>query len=184
MGNVAEDSGCVRRLGALAISAAATATLVLGGCQAGHPGASAATATAVRPPTASPPDGSLFDCLTAAAPPTCYGVPQFRVAYGIQPLLDRGINGRGETVVLPEPAQKPSAQGVSDVRQDLALFDRLFGLPAARLQVITSLDRAASPYLSGHEEAGDAEMVHAVAPDAAIRVILLPAMSSAHGIAA
>jgi subtilase family serine protease len=176
MRNVAEDSGCAQRFRALAISAAAV-TLVLGGCQAGHPGASAATATAARPPTASPPDGSLFDCLTAAAPPTCYGVPQFRVAYGIQPLLDRGINGRGETVVLLEPAQKPSAQGVSDVRQDLALFDRLFGLPVTRLQVITSLDRTATPYLSGNEEAGDAEMVHAVAPGAAIRVILLPAFS-------
>jgi subtilase family serine protease len=162
---------------ALAISAAAAATLVLGGCQAGHLGAGTAAATATGPATASPPGGALFDCLTAAAPPICYGVRQFLVAYGIQPLLDRGINGRGETVVLPEPAQKPAAQGVSDVRQDLALFDRLFGLPAARLQVITRLAGAASPYLSGNEEAGDAEMVHAVAPGAAIRVILLPAFS-------
>ena len=184
MGNVAEDSGCVRRLGALAISAAATATLVLGGCQAGHPGASAATATATGPATGSPPSGAFYDCLTAAAPPTCYGVRQFRVAYGIQPLLDRGINGRGETIVTPEFAPSATTPQVTDIRQDLARFDRLFGLPAARLQVLTRFAGASSPDLAGGEEAEDTEMVHAVAPDAAIRVILLPAMSSAHGIAA
>lgn len=33
---------------------------------------------------------------------TCYTPQQLEVAYGVQPLLQRGIDGRGETVVLPE----------------------------------------------------------------------------------
>jgi subtilase family serine protease len=36
---------------------------------------------------------------------TCYTPGQIQVAYGIRPLLDRGIDGRGETVVLPELAR-------------------------------------------------------------------------------
>ena len=69
------------------------------------------------------------DCLTTSQ---CYAPRQFRVAYGIQPLLDHGIDGRGETVVLVEfVAPAGSAPRVTDIRQDLARFDGMFGLPAA-----------------------------------------------------
>jgi subtilase family serine protease len=98
------------------------------------------------------------------------------VAYGIQPLLDRGIDGRGQTVVITEFANMPqeTSPQITDIRQDLALFDTVFGLPAAQLQVDTSLASSASPWLAGGEEVEDAEIVHAVAPGAAIRVILIP----------
>ena len=99
------------------------------------------------------------------------------VAYGFQPLLDRGIDGRGQTVVLMEFANvppQPASPLVTDIRQDLALFDAEFGLPAPRLQVDTSLAGSAWPWLAGTEEVEDAEIVHAIAPDAAIRVILIP----------
>ena len=98
------------------------------------------------------------------------------MAYGIQPLLDDGIDGRGQTVVLPEfaataPASPPK---VTDIRQDLADFDSRFGLPPARIQVITTLaGSSASPWLAGIEEVVDTEMVHAVAPDATIRELLV-----------
>jgi subtilase family serine protease len=115
----------------------------------------------------------LPDCLAPGAPVACYTPGQFRVAYGITPLLDRGIDGRGETVVLGEIAPGPGP-GTSDIRQDLALFDRRFGLPAAHLEVSTRLAGAVSPYLASVEELGDAEMVHVVAPGAAIAIILLP----------
>ncbi len=168
-----------RRCRTASAGAALVSLLVLGGCQSGAPASGGATTTgtsttpAPAAPTTSPPAGTLPDCLTMT-PPWCYRVPQFRTAYGITPLLDRGITGRGETIVLPELSQTPGAS-TSDIRQDLALFDGLFGLPAARLQVITRFAGAAEPYLSNTEEAGDAEMVHAIAPGAAIRVILLPA---------
>ncbi len=147
------------------------------------PGRSTGTGGATAPTTPSPPAGAAADCL--ASRPPCYAPRQLRVAYGIQPLLDRGITGRGVTVVLPEAAesgqqQPPAVTGpelppaVTDIRQDMADFDRRFGLPPARIQVITTLaGLSASPWLAGPEEVGDTEMVHAVAPDATIRELLV-----------
>ena len=86
-------------------------------------------------------------------------------------------------MVLQEFARKlgPDPQSnvpVTDIRQDLALFDAVFGLPAAHLQVDTRLAGSASPWSATGEEVEDAEIVHAVAPDATIRVILIPQQSS------
>lgn len=105
---------------------------------------------------------------------TCYTPAQLRVAYGIAPLTSRGIDGRGETVVIPALAESQAdPPTVSDLRQDMADFDKLFGLPAPRLRVVTSLGGPASPWLSYGEETLDAEMVHAIAPGAAITIVLL-----------
>jgi len=126
--------------------------------------------------------GPVFDCLTLASP-TCYSPRQFRTAYGIQPLTDRGITGRGETVVMPEFAATPGEAGVTDVRQDIARYDSVFGLPAVNLRVITTLAPGASPYQAPGEYSGDVEIVHAIAPQAAIRVILIPlGVSFAQGV--
>jgi subtilase family serine protease len=136
---------------------------------AGGTGTSHITATA----TGSPPLAET-DCL--AFQPPCYTPQQIRAAYGIQPLLDRGVDGRGVTVALPEQAETGPAQTpeVTDIRQDVADFDRRFGLPPARIQVTTTLaGSSASPWLASEEEVEDTEMVHAVAPDATIRVILV-----------
>ena len=128
------------------------------------------------------PRRTITDCLTLPTSP-CYTPAQLRAAYGIQPLLDRGITGRGQTVVLPEfptPAESPSARrdapvwASSDIRTDLARFDGLFGLPAAKLQVVNTLAHAPSPWLASDEEVGDTEVVHALAPNAAIREVLIP----------
>ena len=132
------------------------------------------TGTGATAPAPSPPGAVSADCL--ASRPRCYAPRQLRVAYGIQPLLDRGITGRGQTVVLPEfpPSAAGSPPAVTDIRQDLARFDALFGLPAARLQVVNTLAHAASPWLASTEEVGDTEIVHALAPGAAIREVLIP----------
>jgi subtilase family serine protease len=115
------------------------------------------------------------DCLTAS-PPGCYTPQQFRTAYDIQPLLDRGIDGRGETVSVivfaADPATPPPV--VTDIRQDLATFDSLFRLPPARISVVNTLARASSPWDATLEEIMDTEIVHAVAPGAALRVVLMP----------
>ena len=57
----------------------------------------------------------------------------------------------------------------------MADFDSRFGLPPARIQVIrtTLAGSSASPWLAGVEEVEDTELVHAVAPDATIREILV-----------
>jgi subtilase family serine protease len=163
------------------VAAAAVAAALLGGCQAGSAIAGSATATTASGKAAAdagsgPAAGT--DCLVTGAPVTCYTLRQFLVAYGIAPLLARGTDGRGQTVVLPEFAPV-AAIAASDIQRDLAQFDRLSGLPAARLDVDTQLDPGASPDLAGKEEAGDAEMVHGIAPGAAIRVIMLPQFTGA-----
>ena len=187
---------------------------------AGCTGSSGSSATATAR-TTTPALSAASDCLLP--PAACYTPYQFRVAYGIQPLLDRGIDGRGETVtvldsavppdapppdapppdapppdapppdapppnapppnapppnapppsvrVVPAPGQAP---GATDIRQDLKAFDSLFRLPAARIQVVTSLAGSASPWQAGGEEVGDLEELHMVAPAATLRVVLMP----------
>jgi subtilase family serine protease len=161
-----------RRRGQALAGACTVAALALSGCQGGGPAKPAAATPGAATSTAAPQSGTLSDCLTLA-PALCYGVRQFLTAYGVEPLLGRGTDGRGQSVVLLEPTT-PNGSTTSDIRRDLALFDGAFGLPAARLQVITRFAGSDSPYLAGGEEAMDAEMVHAVAPAATIRIVVLP----------
>jgi subtilase family serine protease len=142
-------------------------------------GAAQAAVSSTGAVSASSSSSAAINCLHIG---DCYTPSQFRAAYGIQPLLNRGIDGRGETVVLPELAAKlpASPQDFSDIRQDLARFDSQFGLPAAQLKVVTSLAGSASPWLADGEAVEDIEMVHAVAPDATIRVILVSPTATAN----
>ena len=158
--------------------------VLIAGCTGGS---SSPAATA---PTRPALTGTLAGCLQP--PATCYAPHVFRVAYGIQPLLERGIDGRGETVTVlaapaapgppsiqctgrcPTPAGNPSPD-TTDIRKDLAAFDHMFGLPAAPVHVVTTLAGAASPWQATDGEAQDLEMVHMVAPAASLRVVLLPA---------
>ena len=89
-------------------------------------------------------------------------------------MLQSGIDGRGETVTAVAPVPVPG-QGLSDIRQDLAAFDSMFHLPAARIEVVTSLVHSASRWQATGEELGDLEAVHAMAPAATLRVVLFPA---------
>jgi len=159
----------------VAVGVAAAGTLTVAAVTG--PVASASTAASGAghaTATARGAAGPAYDCLTLASP-TCYSPQQFRTAYGIQPLTDRGITGRGETVVMPEFAATPGESGVTDVRQDIARYDSVFRLPPARLRVVTTLAPGASPFQAPDEYYGDVEIVHAIAPQAAIRVILIPA---------
>ncbi|HEU5385501.1 MAG TPA: S53 family peptidase [Streptosporangiaceae bacterium] len=129
--------------------------------------ASSAAASGAAPLNCAPPDVKLIPCFSPRA---------YEVAYGVAPLLSRGIDGHGATVVIPALAQVPEARGgPTDIRQDLATFDRTFGLPAARLQVVNTIARSATPYLTNDEEIEDTEMVHAIAPGATLAVVLVPA---------
>src|SRR5579862_8521303 len=134
----------------------------------------AAGSSSVGRPHAGSASG-MADCISATG---CYTPQQFEVAYGVQPLLRRGIDGRGETVVLPELAESQlSPPLVTDLRQDFAAYDDLFHLPAARMRVRTTLAGASSPWLAFGEEVLDVELVHALAPDATLVILLLPSTS-------
>jgi subtilase family serine protease len=127
------------------------------------------------PPSAASAPGPAGECDSAA---TCYTPRQLQVAYGIKPLLDRGIDGRGETVVLPELAEsQPNPPVVTDLRQDMAAFDSRFHLPAARMRVVAALAGARSRWLAFGEEVLDVETVHALAPGATLVILLLPSTS-------
>ena len=110
-------------------------------------------------PHAGLPPGLAIDCLVRA--PRCYAPLPFRVAYGVQPLVNRGFDGRGQTVVLTEEPALLEAAFTNDIRQDLARCDREFHLRAAPLQVINNLAKAALPWQAGSEEIEDVEIVHA-----------------------
>ena len=161
-----------RRLRLLA-AAMPLAALLATACGPAQTGVVSSGGPARQP--AAPPPSSTADCNSLT---TCYTPQQFQVAYGIKPLLDRGINGRGETVVLPELAESQlNPPLVTDMRQDMAAFDSLFHLPAARMRVVTTLAGARSPWLAFGEEVLDVEMVHALAPDATLVILLLPSTS-------
>ena len=155
----------------------AVAVVLTSGCNSGVINSPTATPAV---PVASAADASCQH-LTAS---DCYTPQQIRVAYDLQPLLSRGIDGHGQTVVLLEFAQVPQqakplgSVPVTDIRQDLALYDAVFGLPPASLHVDTSLAGSLSPWLASGEEVEDVEIVHVVAPQAAIRVDLIPRQSS------
>ena len=102
-------------------------------------GVLASTNVATRTPPAAATatvTGGTGDCTSIQS---CYTPQQLEVAYGVQPLLQRGIDGRGETVVLPELAESQlSPPRVSDLHEDFAAFDRLFHLPAPTLKVVST----------------------------------------------
>jgi subtilase family serine protease len=157
----------------LLAAAVPLAALLATACGPAHTGVAGSGRPAPQP--SARPSRSTADCNSLT---TCYTPRQIQVAYGVKPLLDRGINGLGESVVLPELAESQlSPPGVTDMRQDMAAFDSLFHLPAARMRVVTTLAGARSPWLAYGEEVLDLEMVHALAPDATLVILLLPPTS-------
>ena len=163
-----------RRL-SLAAGLAAVAAVVA--CLAAG-SASAAPARPARPATAGSAGTAAAIHAVSCGPPDyfiqCYSPGQYQVAYGVAPLLRRGITGKGETVVMPELANRPGPD-FTDIRKDLAAFDSKFGLPAASLKITTTLAGASAPYIAGTEEVEDTEIVHAIAPGASLDVVLVPA---------
>src|SRR3984957_16985994 len=168
------------RIAAVGLTAA---TLLATGCSAAQTGA-ADSSSSSRPashPAAGPAGPSASQLSSTGgcdSLDTCYTPQQLQVAYGIKPLLERGINGRGETVVFPELAEsRLDPPLVTDMRQDMSAFDRRFHLPAARMRVVTTLAGTGSPWLAFGEEELDVEMEHALAPDATLVILLLPSTS-------
>ena len=126
---------------------------------------------------ASPAGAAAADC-PGSLP--CYTPRQLRVAYGIQPLLDRGIDGRGVTVALPEeaesgpagPSRSPPAGGHRHSRQDLRTSTPV--RTAARIQVITALAAVRFAVVAGVEEVEDTAAGVRRRPDATTAEILEP----------
>jgi subtilase family serine protease len=121
-------------------------------------------------------DGDVaFACQDfSAGANTCLGPHQLQVAYRIQPLLDRGINGAGRTIVIVDAYAPPG------VGADLHTFDALFHLPDPQLRVIAPQgavwDAADDNQRRWAGEIDlDVQLAHTVAPGA--KVVLVEARS-------
>jgi subtilase family serine protease len=166
--------------------AAARASSLASADSATAPGSAAPITWVTTVPTGRAPSDIVTNCVVSS-PALCHTPHLLRVAYGIQSLLDRGIDGRGETITVVSPAPAPSTSDQSagssqypyppaatDIRQDLAAYDSEYRLPAARIEVVTNLAGSASPWEATDEEVGNFEVLHTVAPGATLRVVMLP----------
>jgi Predicted protease len=112
-----------------------------------------------------------LECLRSFAVPRCYSPQQIRQAYGITPLLQAGITGKDRVITLIQAFPNPT------LRSDLALFNKIFGLNDAPLNIITPF--GTTPFNPNDpvqtafagENALEIEWAHALAPDATINVI-------------
>ncbi|HEY3195265.1 MAG TPA: S53 family peptidase [Candidatus Dormibacteraeota bacterium] len=113
-----------------------------------------------------------FGC-QLAVPATCFGPDQIRAAYGIQPILDAHITGAGRTIVIIDAYQSPT------IASDLAAFDDKWGLPAPPSFTIIAPDGLTPFDVHNATQVGwsseislDVEWAHAIAPGAAIVLVL------------
>jgi subtilase family serine protease len=110
-----------------------------------------------------------FGC-QLTTPAFCYGPDQIRAAYGIQPLLDRRLDGRGRTIAIIDAFGSPT------IADDLAAFNDLWGLPAADLKVVTPFGVAPTDPDNATgwaiETSLDVQWAHVVAPGAKILLVV------------
>jgi subtilase family serine protease len=115
----------------------------------------------------------IFHCQSPSAQFKCYGPAQIRKAYNIRPLLNRGLDGSGQTIVIIDAFQNPT------MRSDLAAFDSVFGLPAPPSFKTIAPDGLTPFDPSNPDQVGwsgeialDVEWAHAIAPNANIVLAL------------
>jgi subtilase family serine protease len=124
---------------------------------------------------------------SAAAPPTdeycrvnfgspCYSPQEMRTAYGLNGLIDAGVVGAGQTIVIIDSYGSPT------IAADLAVFDAGYGLPdPPSFKVLSPLGSVPwNPTLYpdqpgwAAETTLDVEWAHAMAPGAAIVLLTSP----------
>lgn len=122
-------------------------------------------------PSARPWQGRLSSSSACAnsASQSCLTPTRLRAAYAIDPLLHRGITGKGRTIAIVV------SYGSLTLRADLHAFDRAFGLTDPQLDMLAPLGpvHAADPGWAG-ETTLDVEWAHVVAPAAHLIVLESP----------
>jgi subtilase family serine protease len=101
----------------------------------------------------------------------CYEPFQLQRAYDEGPLFSKGIDGKGQTIIIVDSFGSPT------VGHDLAVFDKAFGLPAPPRLTIIQPDGPIPPGnhagWAGETEL-DVEYSHVMAPDASILLVETP----------
>ena len=111
-------------------------------------------------------------CMQPGAAPRCFTPQQIQNAYNVAPLYKAGITGKGHTIVIVDAFQSPT------IRHDLHVFDQIFGLNDPTLRIFApdglapfnAKDPAQVAWAA--EITLDVEWAHAIAPDAAINLVL------------
>jgi subtilase family serine protease len=133
-----------------------------------HPDVQHVGRTSKQPPTTA-------DC-EAAFGVACYEPTQIQQAYNLPVLYDRGVTGKGATIVIVDSFGSPT------IANDLATFDRQFGLPAPpSFKIIRpaghvpAFNSSNTQMISWAGETSlDVEYAHAVAPGANILLVETP----------
>lgn len=114
----------------------------------------------------------VFSCQNNKAPLVCYGPGQIATAYDIARVQKAGFTGAGTTIVIIDAFQSPT------IRQDLELFNKVWGLPNSTLNIIAPDGKTPfnpnDPNQVGWsaEISLDVEWAHAIAPGATIDLVL------------
>jgi subtilase family serine protease len=105
----------------------------------------------------------------------CYAPAQLQRAYDLAPLFARHDDGRGQTIAIVDSFGSPTVQ------HDLDVFDRTYGLPAAKLAVIQPAGPVPRYDSANADEVGwagetelDVEWAHVMAPGADILLVTTP----------
>ena len=119
---------------------------------------------------------SPAECVATFTVP-CYGPDQLQTAYNEQPLFNRGITGKGQTIVIVDSFGSPTIQA------DLATFDAQYNLPAppsfkiiqpaGKLPAWDPTDGNGDVSWAG-ETTLDVEWAHSMAPGANILLVETP----------
>jgi subtilase family serine protease len=173
-------------VGAFALTAAAAVV------SAGTAVSASAASSATQASHTSKAQGSLVPGLLHAGhatsqPPTtadcesafqvaCYEPGQIQTAYNLQPLYQRGVTGRGQTIVIVDSFGSPT------IRNDLAVFDKTFNLPAPpSFNIIQPAGKVPTYDPTNSDQVGwagettlDVQYAHTIAPGANILLVETP----------
>ena len=147
----------------------------------------------IRPATPEPAMGAPV--LTGKARPTplttsdclatigirCYTPVQYRTAYNLNPLYNRGVTGRGRTIVIVNSYGSPT------ISRDIKAFDKRFGFPDPDLKIVKfgnvpAFDPTNAAQVGWAEETTlDVEYAHSIAPGAKI-VLAETAVAETEGV--
>jgi len=126
---------------------------------------------------ARPCETRYFDRSLNGGNPACYAPAAIRAAYGVTPMINAGITGKGRTIVILDAYGSPTALA------DLQAFDAEFGLPdPPSFKVVTmpgtpAFDVNDSNHMMWAQETSlDVQWAHAIAPGA--KIILVAAASN------
>jgi subtilase family serine protease len=168
---ISRSAGAALLTGAMLTTGAAT---VAGGAAGALPAPVPQFKLASQVAFAKPP--TTAGCEKTLGVP-CYAPFQYHTAYNTGPLYSKGIDGKGQTIVVVDPF------GYVDIRSELTTFDKAFKLPAPPsfriihpAGPIPPYDPKKRPSMEGWaiETSLDVEYSHTMAPGASILLVETP----------